>query len=76
MNKCGLFKHRCVEIDSFLCFRCEGGVRASSVGDAGSVSGLPASALQEGLVLLLQTAGQTGHLPVHPVGLHQAPEPR
>lgn len=59
-----------------LCFRHEGGLRSSSVGDARTVSRLPASALQERLVLLLQTAGQTRRFPLHPVRLHPTPEPR
>lgn len=59
-----------------FCFRCEGGLCSSSGGDAWTVSGLPASALQERLLLLLQATSQTRCVPLHPVGLHQTPEPR
>lgn len=60
----------------FFSFRCEGGLCSAPDGDARTVSRLPAPALQERLVLLLQTAGQAGRLHLHPVRLHPTPEPR
>ena len=60
----------------YLCPRCEGGVCPASEQYARAVPSLPASALPEGLLLLLQTGGPAGRLPVHPLSLHPPPEPR